>query len=408
MESRKKTLLIRQISALGEAMKQQSDVEAAISAADLCSALLQTTNDAIPSMNADELEDLQARFSGINQQLSTFFQLAHGKTEIDKELADAVQRRKTLQQDDGALRKKLNHEQAEIARLEKQLQSDTAALRQLQARLQKAEAKHKEILAEIRKYSPEQTALLEQENERQQAQILHAEAGKKELEATRDELSARLQELTKEIDAIPAETRELERQYTEQDAQLKRLRSIADLYSPEKQAELEKQLEALKTSAKENQDAIHSLNSRLETLNIQVSSSNDERQELSSELLDKLEDSMSGLQRDLSDHEDRLAGIRRSADTLRQRLSACLTERRQLHDWLDTDVTPLEVMARALERTEAAELRKTLDPGALSRVQTLRTEIRQRLEDLDQILDICSKAVGLDQTMVDRMSGRMG
>ena len=65
-------------------------------------------------------------------------------------------------------------------------------------------------------------------------------------------------------------------------------------------------------------------------------------------------------------------------------------------------------MARALERTEAAELRKTLDPGALSRVQTLRTEIRQRLEDLDQILDICSKAVGLDQTMVDRMSGRMG
>lgn len=408
MESRKKALLIRQISALGEAMKQQSDVEAAISAADLCSALLQTTNDAIPSMNADELEDLQARFSGINQQLSTFFQLAHGKTEIDKELADAVQRRKTLQQDDGALRKKLNHEQVEIARLEKQLQSDTAALRQLQARLQKAEAKHKEILAEIRKCSPEQTALLEQENERQQAQILHAEAGKKELEATRDELSARLQELTKEIDAIPAETRELERQYTEQDAQLKRLRSIADLYSPEKQAELEKQLEALKTSAKENQDAIHSLNSRLETLNIQVSSSNDERQELSSELLDKLEDSMSGLQRDLSDHEDRLAGIRRSADTLRQRLSACLTERRQLHDWLDTDVTPLEVMARALERTEAAELRKTLDPGALSRVQTLRTEIRQRLEDLDQILDICSKAVGLDQTMVDRMSGRMG
>lgn len=408
MESRKKALLIRQISALGEAMKQQSDVEAAISAADLCSALLQTTNDAIPSMNADELEDLQARFSGINQQLSTFFQLAHGKTEIDKELADAVQRRKTLQQDDDALRKKLNHEQAEIARLEKQLQSDTAALSQLQARLQKAEAKHKEILAEIRKCSPEQTALLEQENERQQAQILHAEAGKKELEATRDELSARLQELTKEIDAIPAETRELERQYTEQDAQLKRLRSIADLYSPEKQAELEKQLEALKTSAKENQDAIHSLNSRLETLNIQVSSSNDERQELSSELLDKLEDSMSGLQRDLSDHEDRLAGIRRSADTLRQRLSACLTERRQLHDWLDTDVTPLEVMARALERTEAAELRKTLDPGALSRVQTLRTEIRQRLEDLDQILDICSKAVGLDQTMVDRMSGRMG
>lgn len=408
MESRKKTLLIRQISALGEAMKQQSDVEAAISAADLCSALLQTTNDAIPSMNADELEDLLARFSGINQQLSTFFQLAHGKTEIDKELADAVQRRKTLQQEDDALRKKLNHAQEETARLENQLQSDTAALSQLQARLQKAETNHKEILAEMRKYSPEQTALLEQENERQQAQILHAEAGKKELEATRDELSARLQELTKEIDAIPAETRELERQYTEHDAQLKRLRSIADLYSPEKQAELEKQLEALKTSAKENQDAIHSLKSRIETLNMQVSSSDDERQELSSQLLDKLEDSMSGLQRDLSDHEDRLAGIRRNADTLRQRLSACLTERRQLHDWLDTDVTPLEVMARALERTEAAELRKTLDPGALSRVQTLRTEIRQRLEDLDQILDICSKAVGLDQTMVDRMSGRMG
>lgn len=408
MESRKKTLLIRQISALGEAMKQQSDVEAAISAADLCSALLQTTNDAIPSMNADELEDLLARFSGINQQLSTFFQLAHGKTEIDKELADAVQRRKTLQQEEDALRKKLNHAQEETARLENQLQSDTAALSQLQARLQKAETNHKEILAEMRKYSPEQTALLEQENERQQAQILHAEAGKKELEATRDELSARLQELTKEIDAIPAETRELERQYTEHDAQLKRLRSIADLYSPEKQAELEKQLEALKTSAKENQDAIHSLKSRLETLNMQVSSSDDERQELSSQLLDKLEDSMSGLQRDLSDHEDRLAGIRRNADTLRQRLSACLTERRQLHDWLDTDVTPLEVMARALERTEAAELRKTLDPGALSRVQTLRTEIRQRLEDLDQILDICSKAVGLDQTMVDRMSGRMG
>ena len=408
MESRKKTLLIRQISALGEAMKQQSDVEAAISAADLCSALLQTTNDAIPSMNADELEDLLARFSGINQQLSTFFQLAHGKTEIDKELADAVQRRKTLQQEEDALRKKLNHAQEETARLENQLQSDTAALSQLQARLQKAETNHKEILAEMRKYSPEQTALLEQENERQQAQILHAEAGKKELEATRDELSARLQELTKEIDAIPAETRELERQYTEHDAQLKRLRSIADLYSPEKQAELEKQLEALKTSAKENQDAIHSLKSRIETLNMQVSSSDDERQELSSQLLDKLEDSMSGLQRDLSDHEDRLAGIRRNADTLRQRLSACLTERRQLHDWLDTDVTPLEVMARALERTEAAELRKTLDPGALSRVQTLRTEIRQRLEDLDQILDICSKAVGLDQTMVDRMSGRMG
>lgn len=408
MESRKKTLLIRQISALCEAMKQQSDVEAAISAADLCSALLQTTNDAIPSMNADELEDLLARFSGINQQLSTFFQLAHGKTEIDKELADAVQRRKTLQQEEDALRKKLNHAQEETARLENQLQSDTAALSQLQARLQKAETNHKEILAEMRKYSPEQTALLEQENERQQAQILHAEAGKKELEATRDELSARLQELTKEIDAIPAETRELERQYTEHDAQLKRLRSIADLYSPEKQAELEKQLEALKTSAKENQDAIHSLKSRIETLNMQVSSSDDERQELSSQLLDKLEDSMSGLQRDLSDHEDRLAGIRRNADTLRQRLSACLTERRQLHDWLDTDVTPLEVMARALERTEAAELRKTLDPGALSRVQTLRTEIRQRLEDLDQILDICSKAVGLDQTMVDRMSGRMG
>ena len=408
MESRKKSLLIRQISAQAEAMKQQSDVEAAFSAADLCSALLLTANDTAPSMNAEELEDLLARFSGINQQLSAFFQLAHGKTEIDKELADAVQHRKTLQQDDDKLRKKLYHEQAEAARLEKRIQSDTDALGKLQAHLQAAEARHKEILTEMRKCSPEQTALLEQENERQQAQILHAEAGKKKLEAAHAELSARLEELTKEIDSIPAETRELERQYTEQDAQLKRLQSMAELYSPEKREELEKQLEALKASAKENQDAIHSLTSRLETLNMQVSSSDDERQELSSQLLDKLEDSMSGLQRDLSDHEDRLAGIRRNADTLRQRLSACLTERRQLHDWLDTDITPLEVMAHALDRTEAAELRKTLDPGALSRVQTLRTEIRQRLEDLDQILDICSKAVGLDQTMVDRMSGRMG
>lgn len=407
MESRKKSLLIRQISAQAEAMKQQSDVEAAFSAADLCSALLLTANDTAPSMNAEELEDLLARFSGINQQLSAFFQLAHGKTEIDKELVDAVQHRKTLQQDDDKLRKKLNHEQAKAARLEKQIQSDTDALGKLQARLQAAEARHKEILTEMRKCSPEQTALLEQENERQQAQILHAEAGKKKLEAAHDELSARLEELTQEIDSIPAETCELERQYTEQKAQLERLQSIAELYSPEKKAELESKLEALQTSTKENQKAIQSLNSRINTLDIQAAESDGERQELSSLLLDKLEESMNGLQRDLSDHEGRLTEIRRTADTLRQRLGACLTERRQLHDWLDTDITPLDVMAHALDRSEAAELRKTLDPGALSRVRTLRTEIRQRLEDLDQILDICSKAAGLDQTMVDRMSGRM-
>lgn len=407
MDSRKKTLLARQVASLADHMQQQSDPEVALSSTTLCQALLDIVNSTAAAMSPEELEDLFFRFSSINQQLEAFFTLARSKMQLDQRTQDAFRHRQTLQQKAEHLQAQLREAQTASDRLTKQVQSDQAALDQQKARLDAANALREKLLAEQQEYAPEKIRQLEKENEALTQQVHDTRARKEALERANHQAAEELQQLNNQIESIPASTRELEQTYTERQKLLKRLQELDVLYSPAKQAELEAELTRLQNTVKEHQTAVQSLQNRINSLNMQVDHYGDRRQTLSSDLLDLLENSMRGLQQDLLDEENRLAEVRSTAETLKTRLEACLKERQQLHDWLDTDVTPLDTMIRALDRTEADELRKTLNPGRIEQVQTLRAEIRQRLEDLDQILDLCSRAAGLDRTMVDRMAGRI-
>ena len=406
MEPRKKNLLIRQISAQAETMKQQSDSELAFSSVNLCAALLEAANSAAPAMSDEEMKNLFLSFSGINQQLAAFFELVCGKTQVNEELQASVRHRQALQQDVAVQQGLLNDTREDIQKLQAELQSDRDSLIQMEEAFQAAEEQRRKLLAALQEYTPDKIARLQQGNLQYSQQIDEARVKKAALEKDKNDLAATLQKLNAEINAFPEQARALEQEYAEKQKQLDRLRELDRLYSPERRAELEAEQKKLQDAVTENQRVVQSLKTRINSLNVQADTLDNERQECGDELLERLEHAMQGVQHELKEREARLAEVRVTAETLRKNLEACLTEGRQLHDWLDTDVTPLDAMTHALDRTEANELRRTLDPGRIGRIQTLRTEIRERLDALDQILDICSRAAGLDQAAVDRMSGR--
>ena len=111
MDSRKKTLLARQVASLADHMKQQSDPEVALSSTTLCQALLDIVNSTAAAMSPEELEDLFFRFSSINQQLEAFFTLARSKMQLDQRTQDAFRHRQTLQQEAERLQAQLREAQ---------------------------------------------------------------------------------------------------------------------------------------------------------------------------------------------------------------------------------------------------------------------------------------------------------
>ncbi|MDY4954713.1 MAG: hypothetical protein SO073_08735, partial [Candidatus Onthomonas sp.] len=215
-----------------------------------------------------------------------------------------------------------------------------------------------------------------------------------------------LRQTEETIAGLPEDNKELLRTYEEKQELLERIRTAQLECSPEKQAEMQQEIDRLSPLVEENQQAVTVLSDRLNDLREQFVHYDAERQTLTTNVLELVERSMSDLQQAVQGHEEALAGIRETAETLQARLTDCLELRQRYRDWLEADINPLEAMIAAVDQPEREELRKTLDPGRISQVRQLRSEVEERLRSLDAIIQKCAGAVRLDQEALNKRARR--
>lgn len=404
MNTRQKKLLSQQLLAQAKVLEQQEGPQLAVSVTAACSALLKAVSADVETMDPASFENLYASFSRLAQQTEAFFEgaqvrLQAGVQTPGQELSDKRQQAEQL-------RARLEEADQAVRELEHRLADDRARLEEAQKRMADAEEAHSTLCRLLDDCSDEKIAARLAGNELLKERFAEANLRMHTLTNEHDRLLQQLHELETDMEKIPQQNRELVERCGEQEKLLERLRNAFEIYSPEGQAALQKEIDALSASVEENQQAAQLLKSRLDDLQAQHTEYDAARQTLSTNLLDLLQRSMGDLQTALDDHEEKLSTIRTQAETLTGRLAACLETRRRCSDWLDADITPLEAMIRAVDRPEAAELRRTLDPGSIHQVQQLYTEIEQRLQQLDDILRKCTDAVRLDQGALDKLARR--
>lgn len=403
MNDRTQKLLSRQLSSQARLLEQQQGSQAVVSAAAACDALLKAImDDACAMQDPEAFQVLYARLCGIARQAETFFDRARDRAQSAAEpLAASLADQRQLAD---RMREKLEQTRTELEKLQVKNEADTARVEENKRRLGEARDIEKGLTTLMRTYSDQAIKQLEQDNAALQARYKAASARHGALSEANRKLTEDLKKTTEAMKRLPQKNHDLVQQGEAAEQRLQRLKNARQLYSAEKQAELEREIESITAAAEKDQQAVQLLQARLTDLQGQKTEYDADRQQLSTNVLDLLQSAMADLEKALDDHRQQLEGIRSRADTLAQRMQACQDLRRQYASWLDADVTPLEAMARVLERGDAVELRRTMDPGSLNRVRRLRGEIEERLNQLDDILKKCSDAVRTDSEQLNKLA----
>lgn len=403
MNDRTQKLLSRQLSSQARLLEQQQGSQAVVSAAAACDALLKAImDDACAMQDPEAFQVLYARLCGIARQAETFFDRARDRAQSAAEpLAASLADQRQMAD---RTRDELARTRTELEKLQAKNEADKARVEENKRRLGEARDVEKGLTTLMRTYSDQAIEQLEQDNAALQARYKAASARHETLSEENRKLTENLKKTTEAMKQLPQENHDLVQQGEAAEQRLQRLKNARQLYSPEKQAELEREIESITAAVEKDQQAVQLLQARLTDLQGQKTEHDAERQQLSTNVLDLLQSAMADLEKALDDHRQQLEGIRSRADTLAQRMQACQDLRRQYASWLDADVTPLEAMARVLERGDAVELRRTMDPGSLNRVRRLRGEIEDRLNQLDDILKKCSDAVRTDSEQLNKLA----
>ena len=404
MNDREKKRLSRQLVQQAKQLEQQDGAELSASLVTVCTALLRAAwSPKAPALPEEAFDALYARYLGLSQEAEGFFQEAVRRFQGRTAQAGALE---TLRAQAERLRGELDAAEAERRALKEQAVQNQARLDKVKKQLENAQDAHQALENLLKQYTPEKVEAQRAENEALAQRVGDSGARLRALQEERSRLKAELRQTEEALDQVPQENQVLLAQFEAQQALLERLRTAQETCTPERQQEMQREIDALGPVVEENQQAVQLLEHRLEDLKGQYVQYDRERQTLSTNVLEETQRSLTELQAALTGHEDRLGAIREQAEALSGRLAACQEARRQYRDWLEADRTPLEAMIEALGRPEAEELRRTLDPGSVQTVRDLQNDLEERLRQLDEILDRCVQAVQTDRAAVDKRARR--
>ena len=411
MNNREKKRLSRQLTAQADNLERQDGPELSLSVAAACCALLKAADStaAISQMDQETFESLYAQFLRMGGELEQFFCEAAGRfqgTVSSSAHADTLEKLRKSCKEADALRAQLVQTRQDLKKVETKMAADRTLLEKAQADLRDAEEAQRTLQKMMETCSKEKIDAQKAVNQALAQQFAQDSRALEELEKEQVNLTEEIRQTEETIAGLPQRNKELLQTWEEKQALLERIRKAQVECSPERQVEMQREIERLSPMVEENQQAVTVLNDRLNDLKEQFVHYDRERQILSTNVLDLWEQSMGDLQTTIADHEGELNKIRATADTLNERLMNCLETRQQYREWLDADSTPLEAMIVAVGRPESEELRKDLDPGRIGQVRQLQTEVEERLRALDAILQTCAGAVRLDQEALNKRARR--
>ncbi len=413
MKERDKNGLKRQLLAQADVLTSLEEPQLLISAVNTGGALLKlASQEPMDGMAEQEFEELYAAWSAAAEYAWDFYRFAGRKLEkksgapAQAELFCRLQTEMDAQQKARERMEQLKQQMSEIQTEKEKLQAD---IRYREALLAKEKARTDFLKQQLMRCTPEMMQGKKKENEELLRHLSEAQEHmeqlikkQRQMQEKKHEIEEKIRSLETSIKECPVENQNLMAQYNEKKEMLEQLLQAKVQCSEERQEEVKVQIEMLIPEVEQLQTAKDVLDHRLEELSAQKLQYDREKQELSTNLFTLLEGAFEALERILPEHEERLAGIRETADTLAERTESCRKLRAQYGGWFDSNVTPLEAMIEVLGRQEAEGLRAALDPGKTQRVRTLMEQTRKNLEELDAILEQCAGAVWQDQKMLER------
>lgn len=413
MHNQDNKLICDQLQSLAAAIPTMEDADLLPAILDSCAILLeQVKNRHAPLGQLDPIQrsELTGAYAVISQQVTRFASDARKELGLDVApeqdpmglLADEIERARQLEADRAAAQAQLDATREENARrelaLERQSQELTA-LRNFQSGLERElEACSDEVIA---RQTAENEALFAAVAE-QRAKLKALREEEAAQEAQLDNITAHIAAAETRINEIPQINKLLLEEFDQKQAHLARLEQAKVDCSPEVQLELENRIKTLTPEVEALEDATRKLTVHCQQLEQARTDLDEQNQTLQTTVLKQVQSSMAELRQLLTAHQDTLTEVKRQADSLQQSLIQCETLRRDYAEWFEASRTPLDAMLSQFQTAEHPKLRETLDVTQCDRVRTLCAQVRDGLQQLDQLITACAEAARVDQRNLER------
>ena len=412
----------RQLEHLFQGMTDADDFTAAKLMTEICASLLRMSRKLdvdVDNLSGDDFEDMTDSYMGIAQAVSPFAgqiqgrgaaeaerfaqaggaaALARARAEGDRLRAEALQLKEDLDRqlaDNEVLRRNLGQKKGEYAdscSLYRRLQDELDAIYPHKLEQQCAE-----------------TARLEEELALRADQLRQAQDRHGALTSRMEETSAHLRQVEEKLEALPAELRQLGETCEERERYLERLRNARQEFSPERQKEVQDEIDVLQPEVQALEDTIRALRNTLNNLKEAHTELDRERNTLETDLLDRINTCLEELNGVSIEHRKSLDEVSRRADILAGNLEKCAELRRSYAAWWDADRTPLETIEGILGRGDPLDggLAGSLEPAKSRRLRDLDSRIKASLEEMDNILALCFQAMQQDKDSVFDKASRI-
>lgn len=409
MTNANKAQLIRQLRDQARVVEGLQGAELMLSLLDTCGVLLDAAAGCGENADAGEFEGLYAIWLGIAGRVGEFARQAERR--ISPEAAQALR---------GGTAEQLAAARARAEEKERRLLADKEELKRLcgenaaresrleanRSALQQEEDRSARLNEALEQYSDRRVQALREQNGALQAEIDRSRPEAEALLQERQALQMQLETLQGQIEAVPEEIRALRQSYLENEETLRQLNDAAALYSPENQAALQAQIEALGPEVEQRMSIYQDLAAKAGRLQADRATLEEEYPALRASVIGKIEETLHTLENSAAGRLQEAQQLKRQVDTLRENLEQCNALRSAYQSWLDADETNLRALMAVLDDTESATLRKTLDPARCDRVQQLTDTVRDGLQQLEQLLDRARAAYEKDVAQVKERAGR--
>lgn len=379
-----------------------------------CCALMDAAREAAPALEGmdelDRMELLSAALALVDGANALALPLAPepsdaGRAALEEETGKLADR---MAEQDG-LKRELEELQARNKKLEQEVEPIRTALEEAGMAQRTLERMGSEYTLEKLQAQKEINDRLLDELNARRTELQKRKEERAAREKENQELEGELRALEADIQAQPAHRADLVEQKAALQARLDELRTAETACSPERQRELQAEIDRLTPVVEGLRETASDLRQRLEALRETHSTLDRDKQVLESDVLDCIAACLDGLEPLVTEHRSALEEVRQRADALAASVEECRKLRRRYAAWWDEVRTPLEGMEAALtaQGVDVSNLRATLDPGQCGRVQELNRRLEEGLRDLDAILERCFEACQQDQDRLEkRVSGR--
>lgn len=220
-----------------------------------------------------------------------------------------------------------------------------------------------------------------------------------------DALCELIQEINDQIDAIPLESKDLKDAYDRKQAELVQLLTAKERCSKENQQKLEQEILELKPVVTALSEERAQLQQQLDNLKDAKVHLDRENQTIQTDMLDRINRSLSTLSATMAEHEQELERIRIQAETYRTSLAECMRIRSGLDQWFGSNRAQFDASIAAIDLAENTNLSQTLNVQQQTRIRDLFDQARAALNETDRLLQNCAHAAQKDLDTIRRKAG---